>query len=114
VQFTTTRLRPGYDMADVDAFLDRLGHVLESLTADNIALQEMLDRVRAGALRPDHIPPPVRDLTPDDVRRMVFKTTRLRPGYDEQEVDSALDDARVVIGVLIQENDELRARLSGA
>ena len=113
-QFTTTRLRPGYDMADVDAFLDRLGHVLESLTADNIALQEMVDRVRAGALWPGRIPPPVRDLTPDDVRHIAFKTTRLRPGYDEQEVDAVLDDARVVIGVLIQENDKLRARLSAA
>jgi DivIVA domain-containing protein len=113
-QFSTTRLRPGYDMADVDAFLDRLGRVLESLTADNIALRDMLDRVRLGALPPDDLPPPVRDLTPENVRRIVFKTTRLRPGYDEREVDAALDDAQVVIGVLIQENDELRARLSAA
>ena len=111
-QFRTTTIRPGYDIEDVDAFLDRLGHVLESLTADNIALRETLDRVGRGALRPDHIPPPVRDLTPDDIRRLVFKTVRLRPGYDEREVDAALDDAQVVIGVLIQENDQLRAALS--
>src|SRR5260370_837975 len=42
-------------------------------------------------------------LTPADVRNKQFSTTRLRPGYDEEE--AGLDR-------LIQENEELRAKLA--
>ena len=31
-------------------------------------------------------------LTPADVRNKQFSTTRLRPGYDEEEVDAFLDE----------------------
>ncbi len=34
-------------------------------------------------------------LTPADVRNKQFSTTRLRPGYDEEEVDAFLDEARM-------------------
>lgn len=114
VRFATTRMRPGYDMANVDAFLRTLTYQVDALTADNDALRDTLDRVHRGALRPDHIPPPVRDLTGDDVRRVAFATTRLRPGYDEQEVDAFLDQAEAGISALIAENDKLRADLSVA
>ena len=32
-------------------------------------------------------------LTPDEIRNKQFSTTRLRPGYDEEEVDAFLDEA---------------------
>jgi DivIVA domain-containing protein len=32
-------------------------------------------------------------LTPDEIRAKQFSTTRLRPGYDEEEVDAFLDKA---------------------
>src|SRR5690348_343647 len=35
--------------------------------------------------------PPGGLLTPEDVRNKQFSTTRLRPGYDEEEVDDFLD-----------------------
>src|ERR1017187_9100227 len=51
-------------------------------------------------------------LTPADVRNKQFSTTRLRPGYDEEEVDAFLDEVEAELDRLIQENDELRAKLA--
>jgi DivIVA domain-containing protein len=65
-QFSTTRLRPGYDKEEVDAFLE--------------AIRDTFAGVRE---------PP---LTTDAVRDERFSTTRLRPGYDEEEVDAFLDE----------------------
>ena len=48
-------------------------------------------------------------LTPADVRNKQFSTTRLRPGYDEEEVDAFLDEVEAELDRLIQENEELRA-----
>lgn len=57
-------LRIGYDVRDVDAFLDRV-----------------ISGLRGG------VPP----LTARDVRECAFRTIRLGPGYDEREVDRFLD-----------------------
>src|ERR1700730_1244290 len=51
-------------------------------------------------------------LTPADVRNKQFSTTRLRPGYDEEEVDAFLDEVEGELTRLIQENEELRAKLA--
>src|SRR5215468_8794701 len=51
-------------------------------------------------------------LTPADVRNKQFSTTRLRPGYDEEEVDAFLDEVEAELDRLIQENGELRAKLA--
>ena len=51
-------------------------------------------------------------LTPADVRNKQFSTTRLRPGYDEEEVDAFLDEVEAELDRLIQENEELRGKLS--
>jgi DivIVA domain-containing protein len=51
-------------------------------------------------------------LTPADVRNKQFSTTRLRPGYDEEEVDAFLDEVETELDRLIQENEELRAKLA--
>jgi DivIVA domain-containing protein len=52
-------------------------------------------------------------LTPADVRNKQFSTTRLRPGYDEEEVDVFLDEVEDVIARLTAENAALRSRLRG-
>src|SRR5262249_53597079 len=65
-EVSTTRLRPGYDMEEVDAFLD--------------AVRDTFLGVRQ---------PP---LTAEEIRAKQFATTRLRPGYDEEEVDAFLQD----------------------
>jgi DivIVA domain-containing protein len=65
-RFSTTRLRPGYDIKQVDAFLE--------------AIRDTFAGVRE---------PP---LTADEVRNEKFATTRLRPGYDEEQVDAFLDE----------------------
>ena len=52
-------------------------------------------------------------LMPVDVRNKQFATTRLRPGYDEEEVDTFLDEVEAEMERLLQENQELRARLAG-
>src|ERR1700675_2728639 len=51
-------------------------------------------------------------LTPADVRNKQFSTTRLRPGYDEEEVDAFLDEVEAELDRLIQENEELPAKLA--
>jgi DivIVA domain-containing protein len=51
-------------------------------------------------------------LTPADVRNKQFSTTRLRPGYDEEEVDAFLDEVEAELDRMIQENEELRAKLT--
>ena len=51
-------------------------------------------------------------LTPADVRNKQFSTTRPRPGYDEEEVDAFLDEVEAELDRLIQENEELRAKLA--
>jgi DivIVA domain-containing protein len=51
-------------------------------------------------------------LTPTDVRNKQFSTTRLRPGYDEEEVDAFLDEVETELSRLLQENEELRSKLA--
>ncbi|HTT50721.1 MAG TPA: DivIVA domain-containing protein [Streptosporangiaceae bacterium] len=51
-------------------------------------------------------------LTPPDVRNKQFSTTRLRPGYDEEEVDAFLDEVEAELDRLLRENEELRAKLA--
>jgi len=51
-------------------------------------------------------------LTPADVRNRQFSRTRLRPGYDEEEVDAFLDEVEAELDRLVQENEELRAKLA--
>ncbi|HEX4658031.1 MAG TPA: DivIVA domain-containing protein, partial [Streptosporangiaceae bacterium] len=51
-------------------------------------------------------------MTPTDVRNKQFATTRLRPGYDEEEVDAFLDEVEAELERLIRENQELRAKLA--
>ncbi len=34
-------------------------------------------------------------MTSDEIRAKCFSTTRLRPGYDEEEVDAFLDEAEL-------------------
>jgi len=66
MRFSRVRLRRGYDMEDVDAFIE--------------AIRETFLGVRE---------PP---LTSDEVRNQQFHATQLRPGYDEKDVDAFLDE----------------------
>ncbi|MFD8396512.1 DivIVA domain-containing protein [Streptomyces sp. NPDC059680] len=53
-------------------------------------------------------------LTPEDVRKKQFTTTRLREGYDEEEVDAFLDKVEAELTRLVRENEDLRAKLAAA
>lgn len=53
-------------------------------------------------------------LTPEDVANKQFTSTRLKPGYDETEVDEFLDEVEAELTRLYRENDELRAKLAQA
>jgi DivIVA domain-containing protein len=53
-------------------------------------------------------------LTPEDVANKQFTSTRLKPGYDETEVDEFLDEVEAELTRLYRENDELRSKLSQA
>ncbi|MGH3392465.1 MAG: DivIVA domain-containing protein [Actinomadura sp.] len=50
-------------------------------------------------------------LTPQMVRDKQFHTTRLRPGYDEVEVDEFLDLVESEVSLLIRERGDARAEL---
>ncbi|HEV7934803.1 MAG TPA: DivIVA domain-containing protein [Actinomadura sp.] len=63
VQFRGVRIRTGYDVRDVDTFLERVIAGLRGLE------------------------PPI---TGRDVRESLFRTVRFGPGYDEREVDAFL------------------------
>lgn len=77
VQFTTVRLREGYDMREVDEFLDRIVLTLEERESGRAA--------SASAL------------TGDTVREHQFKTVRLAEGYDLGEVDTFLDNVTATL-----------------
>ncbi|MFD0691274.1 DivIVA domain-containing protein [Actinomadura fibrosa] len=62
-RFAGAGMRPGYDVRDVDAFLDRVV----------VGLRGVAPAVTAR-----------------DVRESAFRVVRLGPGYDEQEVDRFL------------------------
>lgn len=64
-KFRVTRLREGYDMADVDTFLVDIAPWM----AARLPNQEAADRIRAAR----------------------FKPVRLRPGYAMDDVDDHLD-----------------------
>src|SRR6266581_8765665 len=51
-------------------------------------------------------------LTPADVRNKQFSTTRLRPGYDEEEVDAFLDEVEAELDRQIKETEEVRGKLA--
>jgi DivIVA domain-containing protein len=53
-------------------------------------------------------------LTPADVRNREFSTTRLRPGYAEEEVDAFLDEVEAELDRLLKENEELRSELAAS
>ncbi len=53
-------------------------------------------------------------LTPEDVANKQFTSTRLKPGYDETEVDEFLDEVEAELTRLYRENDELRNKVSAA
>jgi DivIVA domain-containing protein len=81
--FSTTRLRPGYDLDQVDAFLRDI--------------QDTFLGIREPSL------------TPDEIRKKQFSTTRLRPGYDEEEVDAFLDEAESRLAAQLSARREVPA-----
>lgn len=69
--FTRVRLREGYDLAEVDAFMERVHRALESGDGS---------------------------VTAEDVRNVRFSPVRIRQGYDMGEVDAELD--RIAAGLV--------------
>jgi DivIVA domain-containing protein len=53
-------------------------------------------------------------LTPEDVVNKQFQQTKFREGYDQDEVDDFLDEVVVELRRLLQENQELQAKLDAA
>jgi DivIVA domain-containing protein len=100
-RFTTTWLLPGYDQAEVDAFLDRTEAGLDRLIRENEELRGGSTGIQPGGL------------TPADVRNAKFAVTRRRPGYDQREVDAFLARAEAEVDRLMRENEGLGGRLTG-
>ena len=79
VRFTATQFREGYSQREVDRFLEKVANSLK-------VLQERAD---SSGYAPDSTH--VQVLTVDDVQNVKFAATRLREGYEQDEVDSFLD-----------------------
>ncbi|WP_425847084.1 DivIVA domain-containing protein [Agrococcus sp. TSP3-2-1] len=78
-RFATTRFGPGYDMDDVDDFLDRVATTLRAYAEGD----------------GDGI-----DVLAVDVSAQRFATTTLREGYAQLEVDDFLDRAETALRAL--------------
>jgi len=65
-EFSRVRWREGYDMAEVDRFVERVLATLDG--------------------RPIGVP-----VTVEEIRTVIFRGVRLREGYDMAEVDQFLD-----------------------
>jgi DivIVA domain-containing protein len=100
-RFTTTWLLPGYDQAEVDAFLDRTQAGLDRLIRENEELRGGSTGIQPGGL------------TSADVRNAKFAVTRRRPGYDQREVDAFLARTEAEVDRLMRENEDLGGRLTG-
>ena len=53
-------------------------------------------------------------LTPQDVQNKVFSPTRFRTGYNEDEVDTFLDEVEAELTRLLDETSDLRRQLDEA
>ncbi|MDT3441076.1 MULTISPECIES: DivIVA domain-containing protein [unclassified Pseudofrankia] len=53
-------------------------------------------------------------LTPQDVQNKVFSPTRFRTGYNEDEVDTFLDEVEAELTRMLDENSDLRRQLDEA
>ena len=79
VRFTATQFREGYEQHQVDSFLEKIASTLRVLQAGTNSTGYASNI--AG----------VKVLTVDDVQNVKFAATRLREGYEQDEVDSFLD-----------------------
>jgi DivIVA domain-containing protein len=77
--FATTRFAPGYDMDEVDDFLDRVASTLRAHAEGDGDSIEMLS---------------------DDIPARRFATTTFREGYAQLEVDEFLDRAETTLRTL--------------
>jgi DivIVA domain-containing protein len=67
-RFTPVRLREGYDMGEVDQFLDEVEAELERLNKENDDLRTKLSAAQSGAAAPAPLPPaPVFEKAPEPV-----------------------------------------------
>jgi len=83
-KFSTTKFREGYDIEEVDGYLDEIGQTLQSLETGAAPTTPGL-------------------LGPEDVLAKVFDTVKFREGYAIDEVDDLLD-------VVVQALQEHKAR----
>jgi DivIVA domain-containing protein len=74
-KFSAVRLRRGYDIDQVDAFLD--------------AIRDTFLGIRGLSL------------TPDEIRNKQFSITLLQPGYHEEEVDAFLHEAELKLAAQV-------------
>ena len=79
VKFTATQFREGYSQSEVDSFLEKIA----------ITLKVLQERADSSGYAPDSTH--VQVLTVDDVQNVRFAATRLREGYEQDEVDRFLD-----------------------
>ncbi|GMA23464.1 cell division protein DivIVA [Luteimicrobium album] len=84
-RFSTTKFREGYDIEEVDGYLDEIGQTLASLEGGTAPTTHGI-------------------ISPEDVLAKVFDTVKFREGYAIDEVDDLLD-------VVVQTLQEHRARV---
>jgi DivIVA domain-containing protein len=95
--FRVLRYRTGYEIRDVDQFLDEAARELERIhRVIRAGERGQRQRTEECALR----------LTPETITAVMFNGTRMRSGYDEEDVDDYLD-------VILREFVHVRNHLNG-
>ena len=89
--FVTTRFKAGYDLEEVDVFIEGIAAALRAWETGPVS------------------GPPYRILTSDDVSSKRFSATSLREGYEQGAIDLFMDEA-----VRTLQDHETRARGYGA
>lgn len=114
VQFATVKMKTGYDMEDVDAFLDRVEAELVRLNAENASLTEQLRTLESKpAAAQDTAPVPVVPATPTGTpSEQAVRMLDLAQKTADETVASAKQEADAIVADAKKRRDELDAQES--
>lgn len=87
-RFTPVRLREGYDMGEVDQFLDEVEAELARLTKENDDLRVQLSQVQAGGAPTEAFTPPAATPEPEPVKAPEPAAPAAAPAANEAPVET--------------------------
>jgi DivIVA domain-containing protein len=105
-RFTPVRLREGYDMSEVDQFLDEVEAELARLTKDNDDLRAKLSAAQSGG-ESSSAPPPVRNIA--DASNAAARLLEIATRNADELVEDAKNEADRIVGAARTKAERLEA-----